>query len=379
MGAHQQVDLPCRQSGQQPLLRRPLHRPGEQPHPHPGGGEQGVQSLGVLLGQQLGGGHQGALAAVPGAQPGPEGGHRRLARAHVPLDQPVHGPPRGQVGGYILHGPALGPGGGKGQQLLELLHRPPAQPPARPLAPALLQEGHAAGEGEQLLEDHPPPGNLQRLEALGIVDVLVGELHLAQAVGQADLLRDGLLPPGGVPLQRPPGQVGHHTVGDPRRQGIDGQDAAGDLPRPLPLEHRVGHGLPPAHHLHPAVKHIALPGAQGILQIGLIEEGQVQHPRVVHRPGLHQLQPLADPGQGGGLGHHGAHAARLPRRGLPDGAHLPPVLVAEGEVVQQILQAVQPQPGQLLPSGRADAWHLGQGDALLVRHASTSSASLRSI
>ena len=177
VGSHNKVGLPRRQGGQQRLFLPPLHRAGEQGHPHPGGGQQGFHGPGVLLRQQLGGRHKGALRPVFHRRPGPEGGHRRLSRAHVPLHQPVHGPARAQVGGDVLHGPALRPGGREGEQRRELLHVP-LHHPARPRRAPVLELGQAAGEDEQLLEHQPPPGDGQRLIIVGVVDVFPGKLGL---------------------------------------------------------------------------------------------------------------------------------------------------------------------------------------------------------
>ena len=91
MGAHREVDLPRGQGGPGPFLLRRRHGAGEQAHPHPGGSQKLGQGLEMLLGQHFGGGHEGGLTAAPGAQPAGVRGHGGLARAHVPLDQPVHG------------------------------------------------------------------------------------------------------------------------------------------------------------------------------------------------------------------------------------------------------------------------------------------------
>ena len=64
----------------------------------------------VLLGQHLGRGHERALvAALDGHEQGGDG-HQRLARAHVALEQPVHGVDAGQVAGDLGDGPLLGAG-----------------------------------------------------------------------------------------------------------------------------------------------------------------------------------------------------------------------------------------------------------------------------
>ena len=86
------------------------------------------------------GGHQGALPAAPGRQPHRPGGHRRLAAAHIALDQPVHHPARGHVLKQLPQGALLGPGRGKGQQGGILLRRPvPAAAPRSRLTAGVEQ------------------------------------------------------------------------------------------------------------------------------------------------------------------------------------------------------------------------------------------------
>ena len=164
-----------------------------------GGGQEGGQRLEVLFRQHLGGGHQGPLTAAPGAQPAGVGRHHRLARAHVPLDQPVHGPARGHVLRHLVHHPALSPGGGEGEQGEKFLLGPrgDGQPPA-PLVPAVLKEAEAYRQIEQLLKGQPPPGQLQRLFVLGKVDVSQGEFRRRQPVVLPDVLGQGLSRPFGA-------------------------------------------------------------------------------------------------------------------------------------------------------------------------------------
>ena len=107
-------------------------------------------------------------------------------------------------------------------------------------------------------------------------------------------------------------------VGDPRRQGIDRDDAAGEVLLAHPLEDGVDHGAAAALLLHHAVEDVLLSGPEGPLHIALIEEGDVQGPRLVHHLQLYQLQPLADVGEAGVL-RHGGDAHFLPQGGGADG------------------------------------------------------------
>ena len=68
-----------------------LLAPGQQGYPHPEGGKQPVESLGVLRSQNFGRGQQRSL--IPRSDARPDGGssHQRFAAAHIALQQAVHG------------------------------------------------------------------------------------------------------------------------------------------------------------------------------------------------------------------------------------------------------------------------------------------------
>ena len=358
VGADEQIQLPRRQGGEQLLPGPALHRPGEQAHPQAGLLQQRGERSEVLLGQQLGGGHEGALAAVLRRQPGAVGRHHGLAGANVPLYQPVHGGAGGHVGGDLVHHPPLGPGEGEGQQGQKFLHRGNGKGHPRRLIPPGAQQGHAAGEVEQLLKDQPPPGQLQGLLVPGEVDVPAGELRRRQGVLPAQRPGKHLLQLPGALVHAPPGQPGKQVVGDAVGQGVNRQDAAGEAHPVRALAHRVGHLPPAGRALHLPVDDVGLPGAQGVLHVGLVEKGGGEAAGVVHQAGLHQLQPLADAGEPGGLRHQQLQAHRNVHRRGGHGGKLPPILVASGVAAQQILHRHQPQLLQAPGPGRADA---GQG------------------
>ena len=305
VGADDQVDLPGGQGLPDFFLGRRGEGAGEQPHPHPCRLQQGGQGAEVLLREYLRGGHEGGLVPRPRRQPGGIGGHHRLAGTHVPLDQPVHGPARGHVPGNLLHHPPLGPGEGKGEAGEKFLHGPGRDGAAQHVSPPPLQHGQTGGQVEELLEGQPPPGQLQGLEGLWEVDVPIGEFRLGQFVVQTHPTGQGLGHILGTGAHRLLGEGAEQVVGDPRRQGVDGDDAAGEVLLSHPLEDGIDHGAAAALLLYHAVKNIFLSGPEGPLHIALVEEGDVQGPRLVHHFQLYQLQPLADAGEAGVLRRHG--------------------------------------------------------------------------
>ena len=61
----------------------------------------------MLLGQYFRGRHQGALPTCINALCGGEGRHHGFARAHIALQQAVHGHGTGHIVGNFLHHPLL--------------------------------------------------------------------------------------------------------------------------------------------------------------------------------------------------------------------------------------------------------------------------------
>ena len=61
----------------------------------------------------------------------------------------------------------------------------------------------------------------------------------------------------------------------------------------------IGHLMPEEGALRPAIEDIGLSLVQAVFQPRLVEKGHIQGAGVVHRPELHQIQPLADVGDGG--------------------------------------------------------------------------------
>ena len=75
----------------------------------------------MLLGQDLGRRHQGALPARVNAQRRRQRRHHGFARAHIALQQPMHRHRPAQVMGNLCLHPPLRPGQGKRQRRLQPL------------------------------------------------------------------------------------------------------------------------------------------------------------------------------------------------------------------------------------------------------------------
>ncbi|MNV46390.1 hypothetical protein D3C71_1382200 [compost metagenome] len=125
VGAHHQRGLAAghqRQHGGAVLFLLPAHQPG---HLAAALGQQGFEPadhLGeMLLGQDFGRRHQRALPTRVHRQTGGQGRDHGFARAHIALQQPVHGHLAGQVGGNFFAHAALGGREAEGQHGQQLL------------------------------------------------------------------------------------------------------------------------------------------------------------------------------------------------------------------------------------------------------------------
>ena len=91
MGAHHKVGFVLADGSQRGAAGGGLHAAGQQGHPHPEGGKQPVEPLGVLRGQNFGRRQQRGLIPRPDARPDGGSSYQRFAAAHIALQQAVHG------------------------------------------------------------------------------------------------------------------------------------------------------------------------------------------------------------------------------------------------------------------------------------------------
>ena len=166
-------------------------------------GQPLAQFAGVLLGQHLGGGHQGPLATGLDRREQRRDRHNGFAAAHIALHQPGHRPLPGQVGTDLGQHPPLGVGQGKGQQVQEGGHQAfpaPRQHQGRggtaeqaltPLQQAQLQQ-------QELIEHQPLPAGPE----LGLIGRSMNAVEGCRPIDEVQALpqgrRQGIAPgPGG--------------------------------------------------------------------------------------------------------------------------------------------------------------------------------------
>ena len=93
--------------------------PGEQQRLDPERAEEALQAAGVLLGEQLGGRHEGGLMPALHREQHGEDGDDRLPRPDIPLKHAVHAAVRGHVRVDLSQHPGLGVGQAKPQRLVQ--------------------------------------------------------------------------------------------------------------------------------------------------------------------------------------------------------------------------------------------------------------------
>jgi hypothetical protein len=180
VGTHQDVQLP-RGSGPQylpPSRGRGAAR--EQLHAHlQFFGQKLGEVAEMLFGQDLRGSHEHALVtALPGEQKGQEG-HHRLPRAHLPLQEAVHGSGAHHVPGDLFESPPLRGGEVEGQGFQEAAYqgsgRGVGYPPGL-LAQVTAVESQGHLHEQELLVGHALAGAVQP-------PLRTGKMYLPQGLG----------------------------------------------------------------------------------------------------------------------------------------------------------------------------------------------------
>ena len=172
----------------------------------------------MLLRQHLGRCHDAGLVAVAHGHQAAQHRHHRLARTHVPLQQPVHLVPAHEVGANLLDHALLRPGQGIGEGVVagvevrpHLGHQDPSLAAGTDVF--LLEQREL--QEEEFLELEAPGGLLQGIAVLREMNILerIRQGH-QRAVGQ-DVFRERLADLGQAEREGGGLQLVHHLAGDP--------------------------------------------------------------------------------------------------------------------------------------------------------------------
>ena len=343
---------------------------GEQRDLHAQRSEQASQGHRVLLGEDLGGGHQGRLiAGLDGGEHG-QAGHHRLARAHVALEQTVHGIRRRQVRANLLPYPLLRAGEGERergtQPARQLAGRVEREPGAAALAVAANGEPHL--EQEEVVEHEPSP-------PVRLLGVGGGE------VADPQRFADGQKPP--ARQHRGRQRLGHRRrvrihqallqdakgpLVEAGRARVHGDEAAGverlvfGVLDDLVIVHAHLEGAAPAiRRLDLAVHDEALAALDDAREVSLPEEDRPEEPRgVPKRDEEGNLRPA--PGRRAHPCHRARARARLGAdRDTPERGELAAILVSPRQVEERVRDGVDSELGVKLGALGADASEELQG------------------
>jgi len=268
----------------------------------------------VLAGEDFGGGHDGCLLVVGHRGQGGVQRHHRLAGAHVALEQAVHGPGPGQVGGDLAHGPVLGASEceGKPRPDAAVDFRADRQRPGGSADAAHALEGDTQLHQQELIVGHPAAGAgplvlvfraVHGGDGAGTVQQVAGlEVVLAEPAGEeARDLRQGVLDDAGDDATRQDG------AGRVHRQQLVAAEV-GALRVPEDLHPRVDELDGLLEDADPATDDQVQPGLDAVPQVAAVEPLD-RHPAGAVVDGAGKVRPPAE-GLVIGLHHHAGHGGR---------------------------------------------------------------------
>ena len=185
----------------------------------------------MLARENLRGSEKCALApSIHGRQKAQQG-HHRLARAHVPLEQAVHGNRPFHVCEYVLHRPFLPVREAEGKPVFQAFrHKPPGREGGgrgRRFSGKAAANGQSRLEEEEFIEGETPPGGLPLLPGFGIVELPDRFGHAGHAEPGTKVVGKVFLEGGKEIVQ---GRAGHSPkglLGKSRRGRVDRNDGEG--------------------------------------------------------------------------------------------------------------------------------------------------------
>ncbi len=315
----------------------------------------------VLLGEDLGGHHEGTL--VPALDRSQERGEcdHGLTRADVALEQAVHGERPGHVGDDHGQGAALrrrelvGQAGeeprdqGVGHRAGDLARRHVVVHCAGVVLEGPPPQDQRQLQAEELVEDEATPGRLDHIERFGQVDGVEGLRAVPQVELGAPLRREGVDELAGALERLPhpradlPGRQPRLGRGRVHRQ--DAQCAPAGRHAGHDVDDRVGH-LPGA----PVLGHLAEEDRLGAgLELlgppGLVEEDDLEPAGVVADDDVDDGAPGAGPARMRRL-HRGQHGRLVPDHQVGDVGLAGAVDVAPRVGRQQVEDGLDAQLGQ---------------------------------
>ncbi len=315
----------------------------------------------VLLGQELGGRHEGCLEVVLRRQEHREQGYDSLARPHVAHKEAVHPIGRGHVAGDFAQGALLIGGELPGERRLE----PAGEiPPEGEGHPGALSLGHGAGTNqhelqvEQLVERQTPPTRL-RLEG-GLRPV-----HRPERLGER--CQTGFGPNGRRHRVVGESDQGIEVPIDERADDLVAEAFGGRVHRQDPPRRKrivafavrehdelAGRELPAMIEAHRAAHQDRLPDGDAAVEEGLPGPDALENAAVVPQHRVKDPKPAT--GGHNPFGHDPSYAGYLlADLGAGQRRHRGRVDVAVGEVPEKVARGADAESLELLRPALTDA------------------------
>ncbi len=235
----------------------------------------------MLPGENFGRGHQHGLEAVGHRQQHGVDRHHGFAAPHVALQEPVHRPRAGHVGGNLGDGLFLSRGELEGEQPADAgvdLGRGQERRRLSLVVLLLPPDGQGKLQDEQLLIHQSPPGAIQTLLVAGEMDLRQCLAERPEVVAAKIFFRKNLVELVGIRFHCPADDFPNLPLLQTFGQGIDGQDFRDRLFF-LRVEHlhlRMVHLPDEPFVFRLAGEHHPLPEAELLAHEGLIEPDRAE-------------------------------------------------------------------------------------------------------
>ena len=313
---------------------------GEESDLQPERRQKRAQCAIMLLCKNLGRRHEGGGISCPEALPDEGCGDKCLAAADIALEKAAHAAAGGQIRRGFLNRPPLGCGRGEGKCVVK--QREIGFRNDNALLPGLLPASEGTGEEKQLFKDKALSRLIQCMRVRRKMNILVRLPGIRQTV---------LFPYGRgqkfgktaqAAVQPLPDTLSYGALLQPADHAVDRDNPAGDGHAPggeiLRLKDRIGQAPAGPFDLHLPIKAVALPASELILHITLVEPGDGHFRTVVKGAYTYQVEAAADAGEAGLVGNHGRDADRFAVLHQRDGPDAAAVLIAPGEIGDEIEQ-----------------------------------------
>ena len=327
----------------------------------------------VLLGQELGGSHDGGLESGADAGEKGAGGDDGLAGADIALEETVHGDGLLDVVEDVADGVALVAGELEGQgagEIADGFARDPDRLAGAAFTPVAAALEDAELQQEELVEGEALDGGGGGGRGLGKVDVAQGAAGADEAGAAENLGGQEIDDERGAALDDFASPEPQHLLGELAGGRVDGDLGAG-VQGTVEVEFEIGGAElgSVAAPVGAAEKGDVAAALQGPLEVGLVEPDGGDGVAAVGEDGAGDGADAAAGAAAGELDDIGDNVDGLAGANLADGGEVGTVEVFAGEVVKEVLVSGDVEFGEELFVPGADAEEVGDGGVEFARSA----------